>query len=198
MTVWIKICGLTSHAAVRAALDAGVDAVGFVFHADSPRNLTPARAAALASAVPPGVLKVAVTQHPSQALVDAIAKDFAPDVLQSDCSDLAALSLPPGLAGLPVLRSGEQLPATLPARCLYESATSGAGRTADWSAARELAGRTELILGGGLRPENVATAIAKVRPFGVDVSSGVESAPGTKDAARIHAFVAAARAAAAR
>jgi len=198
MRVWIKICGLTSQAAVRAAVDAGVDAVGFVFHAGSPRNLTPARAAALARAVPPGITRVAVTQHPPQALVDAIATDFAPGLLQTDVADLGSLSLPPGLAWLPVLRSGEGLPATLPVRCLYESATSGAGRTADWREACELASRTELILGGGLRPENVAAAIGAVRPFGVDVSSGVESAPGTKDVARIHAFVAAARAAAAQ
>ncbi|HXQ63380.1 MAG TPA: phosphoribosylanthranilate isomerase [Steroidobacteraceae bacterium] len=198
MSVWIKICGLTSHAAVRAALEAGVDAVGFVFYAPSPRNVTPSQAASLARAVPAGVLKVAVAQHPPQALVDAIAAEFAPDLLQTDCADLASLSLPPGLAVLPVLRSGQRLPARLPARCLYESATSGAGREADWPAACELAGRTELILGGGLRPENVAAAIAAVQPFGVDVSSGVESAPGIKDAARIQAFVAAARGTAVR
>jgi phosphoribosylanthranilate isomerase len=198
MSLWIKICGLTSAAAVGAALDAGVDALGFVFHAGSPRNLTPARAAALAAGVPPGVLRVAVTQHPAPALVAAIATGFAPDLLQTDAGDLATLTLPAGLAVLPVLRSGERLPAALPARCLYESAASGSGRRADWREARALAARTELILGGGLTPDNVAAAIAAVRPFGVDVSSGVESAPGTKDVARIHAFVAAARAAATR
>jgi phosphoribosylanthranilate isomerase len=195
MSLWIKICGLTSHAAVSAALDAGVDAIGFVFHEDSPRNVTPARAAALAAGAPSGIVRVAVTQHPSQALVDAIATGFAPDLLQTDAGDLAQISLPPGLGSLPVFRSGQQLPGILPARCLYESAKSGSGITADWGAARELAFRTELILGGGLSPQNVATAIGVVQPFGVDVSSGVESAPGTKDVARIYAFVAAARAA---
>ena len=197
MSTWIKICGLTSAEAVAAALAAGVDALGFVFHAPSPRHLTPAAAALLARAVPEGVLRVAVTRGPSQADVDAILAGFAADALQADAADLERLRLPAGLARLPVLRSGEALAAPLPRRCLYESADSGRGMTADWGAARALAARTELVLAGGLTAANVAAAIAAVRPFGVDVSSGVESVPGRKDAARIHDFVAAARAAAA-
>lgn len=195
--IWIKICGLTSPEAVAAALEAGVDAVGFVFHPSSPRHLTPAAAALLARAVPAGVLRVAVTRAPSQAEVEAILAGFAPDALQADAADLDRLRLPAGLARLPVLRSGAVLPAPLPRRCLFESADSGRGVTADWGAARALAAGTELVLAGGLTAANVAGAIAAVRPFGVDVSSGVETAPGRKDAARIHDFVAAARAAAA-
>lgn len=194
MSVWIKICGLTSADAVAAAVDGGADAVGFVFHERSVRNLAPARAAALAAAVPGGVLRVAVTRHPAQALVDAILAGFAPDVLQTDAADLATLALPATLGVLPVLRTGAALPA-LPPRCLFEAARSGAGETADWALAATLAGRTELVLAGGLDAGNVAAAIARVRPYGVDVSSGVESAPGRKDAARIRDFIAAARAA---
>ena len=78
---------------------------------------------------------------------------------------------------------------------LFEAARSGQGERADWERAAALAARTHLILAGGLTPENVGEAIRRVRPFGVDVSSGVESAPGVKDPARIAAFVAAARAA---
>jgi phosphoribosylanthranilate isomerase len=196
MSVFVKICGLKSAAAVEAALEAGADALGFVFHAGSPRNVTPSEAAALAGRVPSGVLTVAVTEHPSPALVAAIVAEFAPDVLQTDLADLGDLRLD-GLATLPVLRTGAVLPATLPARCLYEGARSGSGRTADWGEARTLAARTELILAGGLTTDNVAAAIAAVRPFGVDVSSGVESAPGIKDPRLIRAFVAAARAASA-
>jgi phosphoribosylanthranilate isomerase len=194
--LWVKVCGLTSEAALGAALAAGVDAVGFVFHAGSPRNLTPARAAALAAAVPRAVSRVAVTRHPTQQLIDAIVAQFVPDALQTDLEDLATLRLPESLARLPVLRSGWPGTEPLPPRCLFESADSGRGRRADWPQATALAVRTELVLAGGLDPGNVAAAVATVRPFGVDVSSGVESAPGVKDVALIHKFVAAARAAA--
>ena len=197
-SVWIKVCGLTTEAAVAAAREAGVDAVGCVFHAGSPRNLSPGRAAALLADLPRGIARVAVTRDPSQALIDQILGDFRPDVLQSDAADLARLSLPTTLAVLPVLRSGQAPPAALPRRCLYESAESGAGSLADWSLACEYALASELVLAGGLTPLNVAAAISLVQPFGVDVSSGVESSPGVKDVAMIHSFVAAARAAAAR
>ena len=197
MRPWIKICGLTSSAAVTAAVDADVDAVGFVFDPRSPRHLTPAAAAALGRGVPPGVLRVAVTRHPSQAEVDAIVLDFGPDALQTDAGDFEELRLPEGLGRLPVLRTGRALPVTLPLRCVYESGESGRGVLADWRAAGLLAARTELVLAGGLTVDNVAAAIVAVRPFGVDVSSGVEAAPGRKDAAKIRDFVRAARAAAA-
>jgi phosphoribosylanthranilate isomerase len=196
MTIWVKICGLTSADAVAAAVAAGADAVGFVFHAASPRNVTPAAAAELVRAVPPGVLRVAVTRHPTQAEVDAIVAGFGPDVLQSDAADYAGLALPAGLGHLPVLRTGAAVPAVVPGRCLYESADSGRGATADWQAARALARRTEVVLAGGLSAANVAAAIGAVRPFGVDVSSGVEHAPGRKDVGKIRDFIAAARAAA--
>jgi phosphoribosylanthranilate isomerase len=196
MTLWVKICGLTSVDAVTAAAEAGADAVGFVFHAASPRNVTPATAAVLARAVPAGVLRVAVTRHPTQAEVDAIVASFRPDALQTDAGDFESLALPTALVRLPVLRTGMALPARLPGRCLYESADSGRGTTADWRAAGALARRTELVLAGGLSAANVAAAIAAVQPFGVDVSSGVESAPGRKDPSRIREFIAAARAAA--
>jgi phosphoribosylanthranilate isomerase len=193
VTTWIKVCGLTTPEGVAAALAAGVDAVGFVFHAASPRNVTPEAALRLARHVPRSVLRVAVTLHPSQELVDEIACVFRPDALQSDVEDFDALKLPWGLAAMPVLRSGGPRPAEWPDRFLYEGPRSGVGATADWDEARSLARTGELVLAGGLRPDNVAAAIAAVRPFGVDVSSGVESAPGRKDPALIAAFVAAAR-----
>ena len=222
MQLWIKICGLTSPEAVAMAVACGADALGFVFHAGSARDLTPARAAALARDVPRHVLRVAVTRHPAQSLVAAIAAGFAPDLLQTDLADLASLRLPVGLAVLPVLRAGavpaRAMPAgatrpgrptrpggatrpgaasaPLPARFLYEGAASGSGLLADWREAAALARQAELVLAGGLTPANVAEAVTAVRPFGVDVSSGVEDAPGHKDPERIRAFVAAARAAA--
>jgi phosphoribosylanthranilate isomerase len=193
---WIKVCGLTTAEAVAAAVHAGADAVGFVFHAPSPRNVTPDDALRLARDVPRHVLRVAVTLHPSQDLVDEIAAVFRPDALQSDAEDFERLRLPWGMASLPVLRSGGRRPAEWPERFLYEGPRSGTGTLADWDEACVLATRGDLVLAGGLRPENVAAAIGHVRPFGVDVSSGVESAPGRKDAARIREFVEAARRAA--
>jgi phosphoribosylanthranilate isomerase len=193
MSGFVKICGLTDAAAVDAALRAGADAIGFVFAA-SPRRVTPKRAAELAAPARGRALCVAVTLHPSQADVDAILAGFQPDLLQTDIADYPALDLPDSLRRLPVLRSGADV-VPPQRRVLFEGPRSGIGRTADWDEARDLAQRYELILAGGLSPENVAEAIAQVRPFGVDVSSGVESAPGRKDPHRIARFVAMARAA---
>jgi phosphoribosylanthranilate isomerase len=181
---------------VAAALEAGVDAVGFVFHPGSPRNLAPDEALRLARDVPRHVLRIAVTLHPAQELVDEIAAVLRPDALQSDAADFERLRLPWGMTQLPVFRAGGTPPADWPERFLYEGPRSGAGATADWDEARALAARGELVLAGGLRPDNVGAAIERVRPFGVDVSSGVETAPGRKDPALIREFVAAARRAA--
>jgi phosphoribosylanthranilate isomerase len=194
MSVWVKVCGLTSADAVEAAIDAGADAVGFVF-AESKRKVTPQRAAELAHDVPKHVVRVAVMLHPSQRELDEVWSHFRPDVLQTDSEDLPALRVPEGLRVMPVFRSGRDLPALLPSRLLFEGPVSGAGATSDWTAAAALASRTQLVLAGGLKPTNVADAIAIARPFGVDVSSGVEAQPGVKDPARIYEFVRAARAA---
>ena len=197
MSLLVKICGMTSEAAVEAAISAGADAVGFVFHAASPRNVAPGRAAALAAAAGRGVLKVAVTLHPSQELVDQVLAAFEPDVWQADAVDFDSIALPAGIALWPVFRAGAPLPESLPARLLFEGPRSGSGQVADWTQARALARRAELILGGGLTAANVGEAVRQVRPYGVDTSSGVESAPGRKDPVRVREFVAAARAAAA-
>jgi phosphoribosylanthranilate isomerase len=196
MNLLVKICGLTTPQSVDVAVAAGAQAVGFVFHGSSPRNLTPQRAAVLASRVPKRVRTVAVTLHPSPALVERVLAAFTPDVWQTDAADFAALELPVRIERWPVLRAGGELPAMIPARFLFEGARSGAGEVVDWTVAERLARQGELVLGGGLDPGNVAAAIRAVRPWGVDVSSGVESAPGVKDPARIEAFVNAARAAA--
>jgi phosphoribosylanthranilate isomerase len=189
--LWIKICGLTTNEAVDAAVRAGADAVGFVFAA-SKRQVSLARAAELSRSMPSHVAKVAVMQHPSQALVDEVCAVFAPDILQTDAEDFASLRLPANVQPMPVLRDGQML-STLPARILYEGKVSGAGARANWTIARTLAAQTQLVLAGGLSGANVAEAIVAVRPFGVDVSSGVESAPGVKDVTKIEQFVRAAR-----
>ena len=188
MMLWVKVCGLTTEDAVAAAVDAGVDAVGFVF-AESKRRVTPLRAAELARDVPGHIARVAVMLHPSQPELDQVWEQFRPNVLQTDIEDLASLAIPNGLKVVPVVRAGRELPRELPMRILFEGPVSGTGATTDWSAAAQLASRTQVILAGGLRPANVAAAIAAARPFGVDVSSGVEAAPGLKDPAKIYEFV---------
>jgi phosphoribosylanthranilate isomerase len=195
VTLWIKICGLTSELGIDAAVRAGADAVGFVF-APSKRQVGAARAAELGRKIPAHIMRVAVMQHPTQELLDEVWRVFRPDVLQTDWEDLSALNLPVHLAVMPVVRAGREIAAAVPARLLLEGPVSGAGCTTDWSLAALLARRTELVLAGGLNPANVGAAITRVRPFGVDVSSGVESAPGQKDAALIEQFISNARAAA--
>lgn len=192
MRPWIKICGLTTHEGVHAAAAAGADAIGFVF-APSKRRVTPARAVELAQAAGGRVLRVAVMLHPPQSLLDEVWSAFRPDVLQTDAEDLAALRIPAGLQVLPVVRAGGWRSQEVAARVLFEGAVSGAGETADWDEAARLARGRELVLAGGLNPTNVASAVERVQPFGVDVSSGVESAPGVKDPLRIYEFVREAR-----
>jgi phosphoribosylanthranilate isomerase len=191
--MWIKICGMTTPEAVNAALEAGVDAIGFVF-AKSVRQVTPARAMELAAAARGRIPCVAVTRHPSQHDIEQILEGFGPDVLQTDSADLSSLQLPRQLALLPVFRDGQAEDAGLPPRLLFEGIASGTGMPCDWSAARRVARRTELVLAGGLNPNNVAAAIEQVQPFGVDVSTGVEARPGVKSPAEIVRFVTAARA----
>jgi phosphoribosylanthranilate isomerase len=181
---------------VEAAVEAGADALGFVF-APSPRRVRPAQAAALCEGLPDHVLRVAVMHHPQPEEWLEVRREFGPDWLQTDAEDFASLPVGGDVRPLPVYRDlgelDEDALAVQPL-ALFEAGASGAGVRADWERAARLAARTELILAGGLTPENVAAAIREVRPWGVDVSSGVERQRGVKDLARIRAFVDAAKA----
>lgn len=195
MTIFVKICGLSTPADVAAAVAAGADAIGFVF-ADSPRRVSVEQAASLASAVPASVARVAVMRHPAQAEWDRVAAGFGPDWLQTDVEDFASLDIGEDVQRMPVYRDTLGLDVGALAReaqALFEASSSGAGVRANWDRAAELAGSTRLMLAGGLDPHNVAEAIRRVRPWGVDVSSGVEKSRGVKDPSRIAAFVNAAR-----
>ncbi len=195
MTLLIKICGMTDIAAVEAAVDAGADAIGFVF-AESPRRVSVQHAAAISADVPSGIKRVAVMLHPSNDDWLQVKSEFEPDVLQTDLADFEYLEVPGEIEKWPVLREGA-MPADdgLPEMFVYEGTASGSGDTVDWRLAAQLAKRGRMILAGGLSIENVTAAIRQVAPFGVDVSSGVESAPGKKDTAKISAFIDAVRAA---
>lgn len=191
MSLFVKICGLTTPEGVAAAVKAGADAAGFVF-SPSPRQVTPALARKLAAGLPSSVRRVAVFRHPPPGWISSVLEEFPADWVQSDAADLPGVDLG-GAEALPVFRSGAPLPELLPELLLFEGPESGAGNVADWAAAAALAHRTGVILAGGLDPANVSAAIVQVRPWGVDVSSGVESSPGVKDPALVAAFVAAAR-----
>lgn len=192
--MFVKICGLSSAEQVQAAVDAGANAVGFVF-ADSVRRIDPADAAAISSSVPATVKKVAVMLHPSNEEWEVVLGAFRPDVLQTDAGDFPGLNVPGSIECWPVFREGNKVTDTLFSRFVYEGPKSGQGETVDWAQAARVARRGNMILAGGLSASNVGEAIATVRPFGVDVSSAVESAPGEKDPDMIREFISAARAA---
>jgi phosphoribosylanthranilate isomerase len=192
--MFVKICGLSSPEAVEAAVAAGADALGFVF-AESPRQVTPEQAKTLCAAVPPHIVRVAVMRHPHKEHWERVLQVFEPNWLQSDADDFRWIKLPPGCVALPVYRdSNAPADSDLPDRLLFEGTHSGSGRVADWDEAAGLARVTEIILAGGLTAYNVADAVNFVRPWGVDVSSGVERARGEKDPALISEFIARVRA----
>lgn len=195
MSVFVKVCGMRDAGAVAAAVDAGANAIGFVF-AESVRKIGPAEARIVAQDIPAHVQKVAVMRHPSNEAWQAVLAEFAPDVLQTDAEDFASLDVPDDVVRWPVLRqqSGERA-AHMPEVFVYEGPLSGAGKTVDWTRAAVIAGQGRMILAGGLDADNVATAIRTVRPWGVDASSGLESSPGIKDIERIRNFISAVRAA---
>ena len=194
MSLLIKICGLSDTRSVNDAVAAGADAVGFVF-AKSVRQVTPQRALEISKGVPSAVRRVAVMLHPDNEEWLKVLGAFAPDVLQTDAADYDELDVPSSVERWPVFREGVSSPVNHAPTYLFEGARSGTGETVDWSHAARLAKHGNMILAGGLDPDNVAAAITTVRPKGVDVSSGVESAPGEKDSQLINEFINAARAA---
>lgn len=190
MSIFVKICGITEVGAGIAAARAGADAVGFVF-ASSPRQISPGDAVLVSGELPPALLRVAVFRDPTLEEVEEVLERFTPDLVQADHSSLSELR---GVEVLPVYRPGDPTPAD-GSWFLFEGRESGVGQMTDLDEAARAAGIGKLVLAGGLTPDNVGSAIEKVRPHGVDVSSGVESAPGVKDTESIHSFVAAVRAA---
>ncbi len=195
MSLLVKICGLRSESDVNAAIDAGADAVGFVF-AKSVRRVTAQEAAAATANMRNDIRKVAVMRHPTNDVWQEVLLEFRPDVLQTDIEDFESLEVPDTVLCLPVIREGSPaLERNLPDVFLYEGGNSGQGETVDWQKAAKVALRGRMILAGGLSAENLGDAIAIVRPFGIDVSSAVESEPGIKSPGLIREFIDAARAA---
>lgn len=206
----VKICGLRDPAHVAEAAAAGARYLGFVFFPRSPRAVTPAEAAALAADVPPGVARVGLFVDPDDALLDAVLAQVPLDMIQ-----LHGRESPDRVAevraatGLPVMKAvGIAGPEDLPALTHYglvadmllvdakpqpgAALPGGNGLAFDWQLLRGRRLLRPWLLAGGLTPLNVAQAIRLTGALGVDVSSGVESAPGVKDSGLIRAFLAAA------
>ena len=135
-----------------------------------------------------------MTLHPAEALWADIQATLRPDALQTDAGDFDYLAVDERIEKWPVIREGS-VPRRMPAQFVYEGKASGQGQTVDWQLASSYAERGRMILAGGLSVDNVAEAISIVHPFGVDVSSAVESRPGVKDPRRIKDFVQASKAA---
>ena len=193
MTSFVKICGLTDANAVAATVESGADAIGFVF-ADSVRRISVAHAVDIATTVPQHIKRVAVMLHPTNDEWREVRDGFRPDALQTDLADFDYLDVPEEIERWPVIREGSVAENdSLPAMFVYEGKVSGSGESVNRTFAALLAKRGRMILAGGLGVANVAEAIGEVAPFGVDVSSGVESAPGKKDPTMIRSFIEAAR-----
>ena len=196
--MYVKICGLSEPETLAAALDAGADAVGFVVSPRSSRNVDPRLAADLVASVGGAAETVLVVSHATPAEAVALATEIGVDILQLHGryteADVAAVRAEwPRVWRAAAL--GDGTPAVVGAWgeevLLLDAPVAGAGER--WDTSRlETAPEGRWLLAGGLSPENVAAAIASAHPWGVDVSSGVESAPGVKDPARIRAFVEAA------
>ncbi len=216
--MFIKICGLTSLDDARAALDAGADLLGFTFYPPSPRSITPERCAEIVQALRGDATAASDRRgnaHKDRpygeprlvGLFVNMPTDDVAAVLERCGLDLAQLH---GDEGPDVLRvlggraykafrgngqdhstfaaAGPGAPAFL-VDAVVAGKFGGTGKTGDWEGAATLAREYPLLLAGGLTPDNVADAIARVKPWGVDVASGVEATPGRKDHAKVKAFI---------
>jgi phosphoribosylanthranilate isomerase len=195
----IKICGLTRPGDARMAAEAGADAIGLVFYPPSPRYLSAERALEIRDALPPFVQSVALFVNPDAAQVAQVIGRVRPGLLQFHGEETPQFCAQFGMPYVKACRVKQGIdlieylrPFAGAAGWLLDSfveAYGGVGERFDWSIVPRRLERP-LILSGGLAPDNVAEAIRRLRPWGVDVSSGVESAKGIKDAAKIAAFIA--------
>ncbi|MFB6170272.1 MAG: phosphoribosylanthranilate isomerase [Haloarculaceae archaeon] len=201
----VKVCGITSDADRAAAVAAGADAVGVITDVDidTPREVDPATAARIVADVPPLVTAVLVLVPDDSEHVVDLARTVKPDVLQLygdfGSEDIEYVRAETGAKVMPVVDGDEPQRArdldgvadALLVDSTREEGGGGTGETHDWDATAELvrAVETPVVLAGGLTPENVAEAVATVRPFAVDVASGVEARGGEKDHEAVEAFV---------
>ncbi len=211
MSLIVKICGLSTPEALDVALDAGADMVGFVFFPPSPRHLSYEAARPLGRRVRARAQKVALTVDADDAVFDALVEAVQPDLLQLHGKESPArVTALQKRFGLPVMKAiavetEDDLAAMAPYagiadRLLFDARApreatrpGGLGKSFDWHLLENIASGVPFMLSGGLDPDNVAEALRITRAPGVDVSSGVERAPGEKDPDKMRAFIRAAR-----
>lgn len=206
MNIRIKICGITNEPDALAAVDAGADALGFMFYHASPRCVTRELAAGIIRTLPPFVARVGVFVNPTEFEVRAAIAECGIDTLQFHGEESPEFCRQFGLKVIKAFRvrdagSLEATKAFATEAWLLDSYIAGqhggTGAVFNWELAAEAVRRHRtVILAGGLTPGNVADAVRAVHPFALDVSSGVEQAPGKKDGEKIRAFISSARAAA--
>jgi phosphoribosylanthranilate isomerase len=193
----VKVCGITRLEDAEAAVAAGAGAIGFVFWPESPRFIDPYRARAIRSRLPPFVTAVGVFVNQPLEDVTGVASLVRLGAVQlhgDEPPDYAARISTPVMKAVPVGVPGSDLIAAWPAAMTLlldvhdPVKRGGTGRRIDWAAAAQIAATRRILLAGGLTPDNVAEAVRLVRPFGIDVSSGVEQAPGVKDHQRLRAL----------
>ncbi len=194
----VKICGITRAEDADAAVALGAQAIGFLFWPESPRFVEPERAREIAHRLPPFVMSVGVFVNQTSEHVSSVASLVGLKAVQlhgDETPQFAAALAVPAIKALTLDAPLDVWP--MDTMILLDAhdpqRRGGTGQTIDWSAAAEVASRRRMILAGGLTPENVGEAVARVRPFGIDVSSGVESAPGVKDHQRLRALFEAVR-----
>jgi phosphoribosylanthranilate isomerase len=205
-TLKVKICGITNAEDATVAVEAGADALGFVFYRKSPRYIDPTLARQIVMGLPPLVIPVGVFVDEEQQMVQNIMDDCGLAVAQLHGNESAIYCKELGRTVWKALRVKDR--STFLALAEFrgragvrgfvldaysDQAYGGTGQVIDWQLASEVAKAANILLAGGLTPDNVEKAIEAVRPYGVDVSSGVESAPGKKDHEKVRAFIRAAK-----
>ena len=205
-SVKVKVCGITNAEDAWAAVEAGADALGFIFYEQSPRYVVPAVASRIIAELPPLIVTVGVFVNEGMATVRSIMDTCGLAMAQlhgdenaSYCHELSR----PSMKALRLKDRGSLLAlAEYQGRggvrgfvldTFSELAYGGTGQVTDWALAADVAKTARVLLAGGLTPDNVTEAIRTVHPYGVDVSSGVEAAPGKKDPAKVRAFLEAVR-----
>lgn len=202
----VKICGITSAEDAAVAVEAGADALGFVFYRKSPRYIEPLVAKQIIMGLPPLVTAVGVFVDEEQQVVRSLMDDCGLALAQLHGQESAVYCQELGRPVLKALRVKDRSSLLALAEfqgragvrgfvldAFSDQAYGGTGQVIDWELAAEVARAAHILLAGGLTPDNVATAIQSVQPYGVDVSSGVEREPGRKDHEKVRAFIRAVR-----
>jgi phosphoribosylanthranilate isomerase len=199
--VRVKICGITSTADAQAAIEAGANLIGFNFYAKSPRHISEDRAAEIRSKLPKKVKAVGIFVNRLAADVITLRSSVGLDAVQlhGDEPPEMVAEIAPVVPVIKAFRVEPEFPITTldeysqAFAFLFDAAHTGqyggTGRTTDWDVARRASLKHRIILAGGLKVENVAAAVRIVRPYGIDVASGVESSPGKKDHALLREFI---------